>query len=116
MAWKMPGVDPATGRLTERGAVLWGSTGAGTLAYGLLLLLLYGKTRQDPNYWFKRGWQLGRKGKNWKKPMQGCLNAMLPVHAGPQDVAAGMELCGSLLASGHAAGKEGVPLDEAQLR
>lgn len=116
MLVQLPGVDPETGRFTKRGRVLWGSAGGLALAYGLLLVWLYGTKRQDPEYWFKRGWRLGRKDKDWKKPMQGCLNAMLPVHAGPQDVAAGMELCGSLLASGHAAGKEGVPLDEAQLR
>jgi hypothetical protein len=59
----------------------------------------------------KAGWKAGRKGKDWKKPLQACMY-MKTAGFRPMDPNQAIEWCGSLVASGHAAGSEGKPFEQ----
>jgi hypothetical protein len=89
--------------------------GGGTFAYLLLLGTLYGKKRGTPEYWLKRGWKAGRRGKDWKKPMKACVRTMSVANEGPMLPTEAIEWCGSIVATGHAAGKEGAPFKRVAL-
>ena len=93
----------------------WAWLGGGSFLYLLGMLSLYGKKRGTPEYWLKRGWKAGRKGKDWKKPFKACTQTMSVTQEGPLLPSEAIEWCGSVVATGHAAGAEGVPFKQVAL-
>jgi hypothetical protein len=109
-----PGAGRTFGGMEDREKLFWGLFSGGSIGYLLLLATLYVQKRGKSEYWLKAGWKAGRKGKDWKKPLRAC---MYNKTAGfrPMDPNEALEWCGSVVATGHAAGAEGAPFKQVAL-